>query len=399
MALRTALMQLNDFHNLRRSALLPRLLGPNDASPLQLQQVLFDAIDAVRQAGSAPAQRAHEILYLRYVEQAGQGEVAAQLGVSVRQLRREQGNAIERLADVLIKRFQLVFRPETPPSVHAVADTPVAPPTSTDELSWLRTQFSNETSVLPPQLGEAVQNVAGLAQRHQITLGHTLADGLPTLAMPALVVRQLLTTLLTVAVTHTQPGVLRITAKPTGSGVALSLQAARTDNEQSSPTAEFQQSFQLLAPLLAEFGGQIQTQVDVNLCVLVTLPSVHSVPVLVVDDNPDTQQLFARYAQNARFRVIASGDGEQALALAQTAAPAALVLDVMMPGLDGWDLLARLRHHPRTAAIPVIVCSILPQAELARFVGAATFLQKPVSQQAFLGALAHATTAAVIAPG
>jgi CheY-like chemotaxis protein len=118
---------------------------------------------------------------------------------------------------------------------------------------------------------------------------------------------------------------------------------------------------------------------------------VGSISVLVIDDNPDARRLFQRYAENSRFRVIATADCDQAIALAQGAGARAIVLDIMMPAVDGWDVLARLRHHPATQHIPIIVCTILPQRELAGLLGATAFLQKPVSQQAFLEALDRLT--------
>ena len=63
----------------------------------------------------------------------------------------------------------------------------------------------------------------------------------------------------------------------------------------------------------------------------------------------------------------------------------------MMPQLDGWELLGRLRQHPRTSYIPIVVHTILPQEELALSLGASAFIQKPVTRQAFLAALDQLT--------
>jgi len=62
-------------------------------------------------------------------------------------------------------------------------------------------------------------------------------------------------------------------------------------------------------------------------------------------------------------------------------------VDVMMPGVDGWELLGRLRQHPLTGHIPIVVCTVLTQEELALSLGASDFLPKPVARQAFLEAL------------
>ena len=59
----------------------------------------------------------------------------------------------------------------------------------------------------------------------------------------------------------------------------------------------------------------------------------------------------------------------------------------MMPGIDGWKLLGQLKHHPATSAIPVIVCTILPQEEIALSAGASAFIRKPTTRQAFRAVL------------
>jgi len=120
--------------------------------------------------------------------------------------------------------------------------------------------------------------------------------------------------------------------------------------------------------------------------------------VLVIDDNADALQLFQRYASGTRYRVIGTRDAEAAPALAARLSPAAVVLDVMMPQMDGWEVLARLRQHPATASLPIIVCTILPQEELALSLGASGFIRKPVTQQMFLGALEHLLLSAETKP-
>jgi len=120
---------------------------------------------------------------------------------------------------------------------------------------------------------------------------------------------------------------------------------------------------------------------------IVTLPAVGQSPVLAIDDNEDTLQLLQRYTLGTRYQLVATRDPQQAIALAKEHNPQAIMLDVMMPGLDGWELLGRLRQHPATAHIPVIVCTILVQREMARLLGASAFLKKPFTRQALLAAL------------
>jgi CheY-like chemotaxis protein len=78
---------------------------------------------------------------------------------------------------------------------------------------------------------------------------------------------------------------------------------------------------------------------------------------------------------------------EKALETAFEVSPHLIVMDVMMPGLDDWELLGRLRTHPITREIPIVVCTILPQEQLALTLGATEFLRKPVNRQEFLAGL------------
>ena len=67
--------------------------------------------------------------------------------------------------------------------------------------------------------------------------------------------------------------------------------------------------------------------------------------------------------------------------------PTVIVLDVMMPGEDGWEVLTKLKAQSGTAEIPVIVCSVLDEPHMAQLLGASEYLPKPVTQRALLRAL------------
>lgn len=400
--LRTALMQLNDFQSLRRNPLLPLLAGENATSPLQLQQILLEAIEGLRLLDALPARRAYEILYIRYVEQTGQEEAAFQLGVSVRQLRREQANALELLADTLARRFHLFLTTAIRTQGPAAAESRPAPPTAAglpDELGWLRTQHAAEASNLPVEVARALHDLAGLARHHAVQLHPAVPADLPLAAISPLVLRQTLLAVLTVAVALAEAGKIHATAHANATQIDLIVRACGRPGAPGGLRDDQRAALQIAADLLAQFGSELRIETANPFVSRLLLPVVQSVPVLVVDDNPDTRRLFERYVEHSRFRVITTAGAEQGLALAQELRPRALLLDIMMPGTDGWDLLTRLRHLPATATIPTAVCSILPQTELARFLGATTFLQKPVSQPAFLETLDRLTASPATIPG
>jgi CheY-like chemotaxis protein len=148
------------------------------------------------------------------------------------------------------------------------------------------------------------------------------------------------------------------------------------------------ENLRMASELIEPAGGTVAfTVTDDRFEVRLQLPSEQSITVLAVDDNPDTLQLLSRYAANTRYHLIGVSQAERVMATAQSLLPEIIVLDVMMPQIDGWELLGKLRTHPDLAAVSIIVCTILPQEQLARSLGAAGFLRKPISRSDFLAAL------------
>ena len=109
--------------------------------------------------------------------------------------------------------------------------------------------------------------------------------------------------------------------------------------------------------------------------------------LLVIDDNEGLIELFRRYLTGESYRLIGAQDGTEGLRLAEEHSPDVIVLDVMMPQQDGWEVLQLLRNRRRTRDIPVLVCSVIDDPELAFSLGAAQFLAKPVKREELLRAL------------
>jgi CheY-like chemotaxis protein len=103
--------------------------------------------------------------------------------------------------------------------------------------------------------------------------------------------------------------------------------------------------------------------------------------VLVVDDSPDARVLYSEYLeQQCGFRVLTAEDGEQAVRTAKAEWPAAIVMDLAMPNVDGCEAIRRLRADPMTAEIPIVAVSAYAfgvEQMLAREAGADLCLAKP----------------------
>jgi len=109
--------------------------------------------------------------------------------------------------------------------------------------------------------------------------------------------------------------------------------------------------------------------------------------VLIVEDDPDAAALLAETVASAGYRSRIAVSGSVGLDLARQLEPAAITLDVMMPGMDGWRVLQSLKGDEKTERIPVIVCSIVDNRALGYRLGASAYLLKPVEPTRLTDAL------------
>jgi signal transduction histidine kinase/DNA-binding response OmpR family regulator len=108
------------------------------------------------------------------------------------------------------------------------------------------------------------------------------------------------------------------------------------------------------------------------------MPPAGAETVLVIDDDPAVRELMQRFLRREGFAVVVAASGEEGLRLAREVKPRAITLDVMMPGMDGWSVLAALKCDPELADIPVVVLTIVEERKLGHALGAADYLTKPI---------------------
>ena len=112
------------------------------------------------------------------------------------------------------------------------------------------------------------------------------------------------------------------------------------------------------------------------------------VPVVVlVDDDRASLDLVEAYLDGSPTRVLRARDGVEALELIRRVLPAAVVLDIKLPRLDGWQVLAELKADPATAAMPVVIASVVDDRPRGLALGADVYLRKPVSRDELVDAL------------
>jgi CheY-like chemotaxis protein len=109
--------------------------------------------------------------------------------------------------------------------------------------------------------------------------------------------------------------------------------------------------------------------------------------VVVVDDDRASLDLLAAYLDGSGLQVVAARDGREGLDVVRRLAPAAVLLDIRLPRVDGWEVLAQLRADESTSSLPVILVSILDEKARGLALGAADYLVKPVGREQLVNAL------------
>jgi DNA-binding response OmpR family regulator len=102
--------------------------------------------------------------------------------------------------------------------------------------------------------------------------------------------------------------------------------------------------------------------------------------ILVVEDDRDLALLLRRRLESEGYRVLLAGSGEDALWLAQESQPQLITLDIMLPDLDGFTVLERLKENPMTSGIPVVIVSVLADTERGYALGAVDYVTKPFDE-------------------
>ena len=123
--------------------------------------------------------------------------------------------------------------------------------------------------------------------------------------------------------------------------------------------------------------------------------------ILICDDNEDNRIVFKAILEHAGYPVVAVEDGAEALEQARASTPSLILLDLMMPGLDGWGTIAALKDHPLTKAIPVIAVTadVLVSKSRLKAAGFCALVRKPAFPGQILRAVGECLARTADFPG
>jgi CheY-like chemotaxis protein len=300
-------------------------------------------------------------------------------------VQRIQADAVHLLARHLWERWQAGGVPEAEPLLRQADAEPA------QAADW-RAQADREVASLAAfepeacaDVGEIVQSVLDLERT--ILDGHGVGivvrgieAGLIAGAHPA-VLRQALIVAISRLSQAMSGGVIRVRAAMDEGDIRIVLSAPSSTCRELSDT-------DLIADMILPQGASVSVHRGrQSIRMELRLPASESRVVIVVEDNHDMVVFYRHCVAGHPYRIVHFEPDTDVVGRIGVAAPDAVVLDVMMPHVDGWQVLTHLRALPSTREIPVIVCSVIKEGELAHSLGAACFLSKPVHPRQFVRAL------------
>lgn len=343
-----------------------------------IRQFMLDAIEQLRPPRkelslTAPECRSYIILTKRYVEGLGIQDLSDLLAISPRQMRRDHHKALNALTEILWATCY--------PNEKAEHDTELSPvievhnemidplETTRGVYAMLKKQF--EEKIIKVKFPESAEFTPVITDR--------------------VILRQVLISLFN-DILHNDPSQeLTIHCSSASNQVKLEFVSVLSGDCKNNESPDDVAADDLTAVIywcerIHARIEEICTKTDAGRQVTRTLWLPHSEQkiILVIDDQEPVVTLFQRYLSQTDFLIIGISRPDEAISLARHLHPALITLDVMMPQMDGWELLQLIKLDEKLKSIPVIVCSAWDDPDLSRSLGAQAYLKKPVTQKMLL---------------
>jgi CheY-like chemotaxis protein len=347
-----------------------------------VRQLIMDAIEQLRplrkeESINSPEWRPYYILYKRYVDGMGIQELSDMLAISPRQLRRDHHRALLALTEVL----WAWCHPSEPNR------------TETNESD------SSQNVEVHNEVIDAVETTQGVYKmlKHRfdeknIQVLIEPAENLTLVITDRVILRQALIGLFNESL-HIQKGhTLTIKFRNIDHQVVIELSAQVSSDWEPADDEEVDDDLNAVRYWCTMIHAQLEEKIthkkdEHTIQWLIKLPHSDQSILLVIDDQAAVLNLFKRYLSQTSILPVGVENPAQALELARHLQPALITLDVMMPQMDGWELLQLLKLDNQINHIPVIVCSAWDDPDLSLTLGASAFLKKPITQKMLLEAI------------
>jgi len=381
--IRELLVNLYDYLKLIDNPVAQRLAAgsPGGDRAQTARQMVLAAIEDMKSEKdtqlTSRQNRLYNILLLRYVEEQPTSEVLGQLALSERQYYREHQRAIQTISRIVWDRHYA-----------DAALEPEAPSTLIRELDYL--QFAARNKAFDPTevILSAIQATRVIAQQKGLALSLEEPRDEIALHVALPVFRQFFILILNRLIESTnRGGMIEVALRAGASEPIIEVRG----NKLIPSYAAFLDALQTDAAfreLKKRLNADLRASGDDKGRAGIILRfdrEIHK--ILIVDDNPDTISLFKRYLANLPCQLLSAQDEKDAIAIARGTPLACIILDIMLPEKDGWQILQTCKSHPMTEDIPVLICSVLEMKDLAASLGADGYIKKPPSRDEFLAVL------------
>jgi PAS domain S-box-containing protein len=273
---------------------------------------------------------------------------------------------------------------------------------------------------LSDMVTSVMSTAKGLVKEKRIQLLQRIPADMPTVRGDTMRVRQVLLNLISNASKFTDEGSITVEAHvqmgptgkmealinviDTGPGISIEDQKrlfqafSQVDGSATRKSGGSGLGLSICANLVQLHGGRIgvQSEVDKGSTFYFTVPlfdqPFEGIPkgkkvILAIDDDPQVISLYERYLNPQGYHVVSLTDPSKARERILELQPYAITLDIMMPNKDGWTVLTDLKSDSDTRDYPVVICSIVEQADKGFSLGAADYLVKPILQEELVHAL------------
>ena len=274
-----------------------------------------------------------------------------------------------------------------------------------------------------------LSTMSGLIKDKPIQMKRIIEPNLPTVRADPIRIRQVMINLLSNATKFTDEGdiviqvgltpatngsnELKISVTDTGPGITKEDQIklfqafSQVDDSPTRKAGGTGLGLSICQNIINMHGGRIwvESEVGVGSTFYFTLPLFRkeninehtsslngAKTILAIDDDLQVIGLYERYLQPQGYQVIPLSDATRAVERVKQVKPFAITLDIMMPGVDGWQILDNLKSDPETRDIPIIVCSIIDDLEKGFNLGATDYLVKPIMEDDIVNALDRLNT-------
>ncbi len=319
----------------------------------------------LRTPESDAAWRPYRVLHSRYVLGHSIDEIERDMALGTRQVQRELRRGLQLVAAALSGRSRSEHPPGQPIG-HTLAN----------EL----TRIASEDRVvdISDTLRNAVLLVLPLAEKCSVRLADARLPQGVKLVGDEDILRQVAVAALSHMVRSAPGASLSVSAHWTDTRISVVLRSRDAlIGAMPDPSSRLPPTLLALLEVLGGRASLVHRESDLTLSIVFPRENQERV-VALVEDNETVIELFSRYVSGHGWRLVGITDSTTALAEQRLLRPDAVVLDLMMRRTDGWAVLRQIRSDAQLAEIPIAVCSVLAEPELARVLGADEYLVKPV---------------------